>query len=539
MKFTDDQKKAIKDIENNSVIMACPGSGKTTVLINKMALCCEKLKRHNGVIGLSFTRKSSAELRQKFQKKTIKSNLNYLGTIDSFLINEIIRPFLPKLWRIKINDIEIINILSEEESIPFIQEYMTREINLSDIENDSAFRGLFSQGKVWQKTVTPLALFVLRNSSACIRYISSRYKYLFVDEYQDTSSGQHLIFLEILKLGLKFTAVGDIDQSIYRWRDAIPENLSSLVNEHDFEEYTINQNHRCDPSIDLYARVFLKGTDLEEIDKKSIFKLHINNSGKHRYIKLDDLIQKIKDESNFEFSDFVILAANNATVQHYALNTRHSYRIYEDDPLDSMNHYIAQFCSDLILYKFGKNYSSYSIYEDYKSRFINIKLNDFKGEVKKIRTENDTDEICEIIKSLINRTSYKGDTQKFILASKKILSDAFLLKKYKPHNKNELQIMSIHKSKGLEFKVVIHIGLEQWVLPRKTKKQGQWTFSDLEGDKNLHYVAITRAENFCYLVDMPIRIKLEDEAFKEMRANQSEFLSIPRLNKHIVDLGVI
>ncbi|WP_312536645.1 UvrD-helicase domain-containing protein, partial [Acinetobacter variabilis] len=83
MKFTDDQKKAIKDIENNSVIMACPGSGKTTVLINKMALCCEKLKRHNGVIGLSFTRKSSAELRQKFQKKTIKSNLNYLGTIDS------------------------------------------------------------------------------------------------------------------------------------------------------------------------------------------------------------------------------------------------------------------------------------------------------------------------------------------------------------------------------------------------------------------------------------------------------------------------
>ena len=99
--------------------------------------------------------------------------------------------------------------------------------------------------------------------------------------------------------------------------------------------------------------------------------------------------------------------------------------------------------------------------------------------------------------------------------------------------------MSIHKSKGLEFKVVIHIGLEQWVLPRKTKKQGQWTFSDLEGDKNLHYVAITRAENFCYLVDMPIRVKLENKEFKEMSANKSEFLCIERLNKHIVDLGVM
>ncbi|MDA4940556.1 ATP-dependent helicase [Acinetobacter baumannii] len=539
MKFTDDQKKAIQDIENNSVIMACPGSGKTTVLINKMALCCEKLKRHNGVIGLSFTRKSSAELRKKFQKKTIKSNLNYLGTIDSFLINEIIRPFLPKLWGVKINDIEIINILSEEESIPFVQEYITREINLSDIENDSAFRGLFSQGKVWQKTVTSLALFVLKNSSACIRYISSRYKYLFVDEYQDTSSGQHLIFLEILKLGLKFTAVGDIDQSIYRWRDAIPENLSSLVNEHDFEEYTIDQNHRCDPSIDLYARAFLKGTDLEEIDKKSIFKLHINNSETHRYNKLDNLIQKIKDDNNLNFSDFVILAANNATLQHYALNTRHGYRVYEDDPLDSMNHYIAQLCSDLIFYKFCKNYSSYSIYENYKSRFINVKLNDFKIEAKKIRIENDIDEICEIIKGLINKTNYKGDCENFILATKNIFNNEFLLKKYKPHNENELQIMSIHKSKGLEFKVVIHIGLEQCVLPRKTKKHGQWTFSDLDGDKNLHYVAITRAENLCYLVDMPIRVKSENNVFKEMNANKSEFLCDERLNKYIVDLGVM
>lgn len=204
-----------------------------------------------------------------------------------------------------------------------------------------------------------------------------------------------------------------------------------------------------------------------------------------------------------------------------------------------MNHYIAQLCSDLILYKFCKNYSSYSIYENYKSRFINIKLNDFKVEVKKIRTENDTDEICEIIKGLINKTNYKGDCENFILATKNIFNDEFLLKKYKPHNKNELQIMSIHKSKGLEFKVVIHLGLEQWVLPRKTKKQGQWTFSDLEGDKNLHYVAITRAENLCYLVDMPIRVKSENNVFKEMNANKSEFLCIERLNKHIVDLGVM
>ena len=78
---------------------------------------------------------------------------------------------------------------------------------------------------------------------------------------------------------------------------------------------------------------------------------------------------------------------------------------------------------NLILYKFCKNYSSYSIYENYKSRFINIKLNDFKVEVKKIRTENDTDEICEIIKGLINKTNYKGDCENFILATKNIFNE--------------------------------------------------------------------------------------------------------------------
>lgn len=534
MNLTDDQKEAIKDIENNSVIMACPGSGKTTILINKMNLCSEKLKRHNGIIGLSFTRKSSEELRKKFQKNSKKSNLNYLGTIDSFFINEIIKPFLPKLWNCKVDDIEVVNILLEEESIPFNQEYTTRTIYLEDIERDHAFKGLLLNGKIWQRAVTALALFVLKNSSICRRYISSRYKYLFVDEYQDTSLGQHLFFLEILKLDLKFTAVGDIDQSIYKWRDAVPENMNSLLIEHNFNEYTINENHRCDPSIDLYARVFLKDMDENEITNKSIFRLHINNLVKNRYIKLDDFIQKIKDENNLEFSDIGILAANNATLQHYAHNTRHNYRIYEDDPLDSMNHYVAQLCADLLSYKYNKNYSSYSIYENYKNKYLNLKLNDFKLEAKKIRVENEVDEICKIIKSLINKTIYSGNFDNFILATKNILNNDFLLKKYKPYNKNELQIMSIHKAKGLEFKAVIHLGLEAWVFPRMTRMEDKWVFHDLQGDKNLHYVAITRAEKLCYLVDMSVRVNSQ---FQERNANKSEFLCIKNLEKHIVDLG--
>ena len=83
---------------------------------------------------------------------------------------------------------------------------------------------------------------------------------------------------------------------------------------------------------------------------------------------------------------------------------------------------------------------------------------------------------------------------------------------------------------------LIHLALEAWVFPRMTRRHDQWVVQDLDGYKNLHYVASTRAEKLCYLVNMSIRVNSQ---FKETSAQKSGFLCIQRLNKHIVDLGVI
>lgn len=71
---------------------------------------------------------------------------------------------------------------------------------------------------------------------------------------------------------------------------------------------------------------------------------------------------------------------------------------------------------------------------------------------------------------------------------------------------------------------------------KMARRHEQWVVGDLDGDKNLHYVAITRAEKFCYLVSMSVRVNSQ---FQERTAEKSEFLCIERLNKHIVDLGVM
>ncbi|WP_227556761.1 DUF2950 family protein [Acinetobacter junii] len=105
-------------------------------------------------------------------------------------------------------------------------------------------------------------------------------------------------------------------------------------------------------------------------------------------------------------------------------------------------------------------------------------------------------------------------------------------------DRNDLQLMTIYKAKGLEFKIVIHIGMEQWTFPSKSKDSNQnWVFKDASGDKNLHYVAITRAEKICYLVSMSKRVTKSDDKYYEKDATVSEFLKIERMNKHIIDLG--
>ncbi|MDH1704561.1 ATP-dependent helicase [Acinetobacter johnsonii] len=538
MKLTDDQIRAIQDLENNSVIMACPGSGKTTVLIHKMSLCCEKIKKYNGIVGLSFTNKSSQELKKRFQIINKSKNLNYIGTIDSFFINEIIKPFLPKIW-IGGGDFEVVKILINEEEDFFSKNYENKKIEIDDVLSDPAFKSLYLYGKVLQNSINALALYVIQRSLSCRKYLLARYKYLFVDEYQDSSLTQHLVFLEFLKMGFKITVVGDIDQSIYKWREAVPENMISLIENYNFKKYSININHRCDPSIDLYARVFLTKKDELPLENKNIFCVHIKDAKESRYAKLDDLIDDIKKhDDELSYSDFAILCAKTAPLEHYMSKTRHNCRIYEDDPLDKISNFISKLCSDLFFYKYNDKYSLYTIFDKHDNKLKNISFEDFKEISKKIRSEVDIDKICILLKELIFKIDKSIDSSNCLLAVRSILENERYLKFYKKMDRNDLQLMTIYKAKGLEFKIVIHIGMEQWTFPSKSKDSNQnWVFKDASGDKNLHYVAITRAEKICYLVSMSKRVTKSDDKYYEKDATVSEFLKIERMNKHIIDLG--
>jgi DNA helicase-2/ATP-dependent DNA helicase PcrA len=95
---------------------------------------------------------------------------------------------------------------------------------------------------------------------------------------------------------------------------------------------------------------------------------------------------------------------------------------------------------------------------------------------------------------------------------------------------DEIQVMTLHKAKGLEFDVVFHLDMYEWVLPGKKPGENNDfdhpVYSGWEQDLHLHYVGVTRARKCCVLCSSNRRINSEG---LDRQGNPSEFLDLPSL----------
>ncbi|MFT6926367.1 MAG: superfamily I DNA/RNA helicase [Psychromonas sp.] len=95
--FTEQQERAI-NYPSSMVITACPGSGKTTVMAEKIRSVSQLLKPYKGVVAITFTIKASQELREKCVINGGDIRQSFIGTIDGFCLQEIIYPFIDHIW---------------------------------------------------------------------------------------------------------------------------------------------------------------------------------------------------------------------------------------------------------------------------------------------------------------------------------------------------------------------------------------------------------------------------------------------------------
>lgn len=519
--LTEEQLNAINSNEN-MVITACPGSGKTTVIVEKIRKELNELPSYQGVIGITFTQKSAKELKDRCKKDSFDIKSTFLGTIDHFCLQEIIYPFISRIYGITSYKIECKSYrnIDEEfkEDLPQLNDVGTilKTTDYSSFEH--IFRNHYQNGFIMLEAVGIIANKIIETSISCQRYLKARYTSLYIDEYQDSSEIQHKLFLNIYELGLKAVAVGDINQSIYAWRGSNPEYIQELISQSDvFEHHIVNINHRCHVSISNYSnRLLNENCQIVHSDDLRIYQFQMIGTQVDVANELNTFIPQIMDVHNIEnYSDIAILVNYNKSLEYLKDNITLPYKIFDDDILLLINTSVSKLLYELLVYRLNENVLINDVLESVRDYDFSNKatLKKDREQIQEIRTCSNRrlkSKLIRLVSQLINEALTERENE----VLEEILASVELLNKYNFQEDNELQIMTLHKSKGLEFEIVIHLDLYEWILPYQKIIDNDWDnpiYPDLEQNLNLHYVGVTRAKSACYLIYSNRRLNSNDE----------------------------
>ncbi|EKN6041160.1 TPA: ATP-dependent helicase [Yersinia enterocolitica] len=526
MNLTTEQKAAI-DYPHNAVITACPGSGKTTILIYKIKSLLTHCKNYQGIIAISYTNKASDELKKRCQSLIFDTKESFFGTIDKFYLKEIIIPFLKQIWGtptslistfkysdLSVDNKELVNIYFPLDNIDFT----LLNDNLNNLVK------LFKSGIIVLETIPILAFIVLCNSESCKRYIKAKYKGIFIDEYQDSGVVQHRIFLKLAEIGLISIAVGDLEQSIYGYSGRSPESLKKLILEPRFKHLTITINHRCHPSISNYAnRLMRPDCALLETNEQRVFRKKINGNQTEiaRWIgvNLDEIKKHYAINKN---RDVAILVRSNLCASIIASNVNYPNRAYFDDLLSKLDGVTTDLIKNLLSYRYENNTAQSIIDSFYKNISNKMIITSLRRKIKEVRVCDD-DQLIIKIKDVVFLLIDKDISVSHVDAINEVINNVEIRNNYKKSSDNEIQILTLHKSKGLEFDFVFHIDLYDWILPRRAFIKGSYdiVFENEEQCLNLHYVGITRAKKGIVLITSTKRLNSDLE---EKNGNPSQFL---------------
>lgn len=536
MEPTDIQ-KAIINYDGNAVVLASPGSGKTYVLseLIKRVVKKQEIRPYQGVIAISYTRKASTNLKSRAISGGIPQKKSFFGTIDNFCVTQIIESFGNYVFGHPAKKVEIIglNDLTKEEQDIFkwIKDEHPDYANIKP-EQHKSLALLFLRGYVLVDSLELLALHIIKNCKACRNYIYARFKYVFIDEFQDADTYTNDILLNLLELGMVCVAVGDVNQSIFGFAHKDSKYICELAKNPTFKSFTLNQNFRSAvPIINYSNRLLNSSYKVLETDKKSIFLIRVEGDERNIAEFIDKRISNICTKWNVsENSKIAILVKNNKTQAIINENLSTPHRLVKATILDEDLNPKSRLYTSLLRFYFDPTMSFLNIIDDfvdYGTLSNNDKslLQKYHQELRNIRNDkNET--LPDIFKRIANIIMPKMDDGSSISKLKTVLLNDQDLDSYRPMNSNEVQLMTLHKSKGLEFDIVFHLNVCEWELPTKIIKNNNSAYVNWKQDLGLHYVGITRARKACFLVR---GTKRTNSAGIQIQANDSEYLSINSL----------
>lgn len=402
---------------------------------------------------------------------------------------------------------------------------------------------------------------ILKNHKNILEKYQDIWEYIHIDEYQDTNKVQYEIAKLLAKKNKNICVVGDIDQSIYSWRGADIENLLSF--EKDYPEAKVillEENYRSTQTILSVANEVIRKNKLRK--EKNLFTKNsegekvsflraLNETEEARFIarKCAELIGLGKNvreiavlyRANFQSRvlEEAMLAEN---VPYQVLGTKFFERKEVKDILSylkvSLN---PESLGDIrrIINVPSRGVGKVTVLKIFSGNKNDLpsgvkeKVNNFYKLLEKIKKEIENKKPSEVIKYIIKESGLELELQKGTDEDKERLENmrelATLAVKYdqmeKPggieklleesalatdqdsmeKNENAVKLMTVHASKGLEFDYVFITGLEQDLFPHQAVGAEEKTPQDLEEERRLFYVALTRARKKLYLTYAEMR----------------------------------
>ncbi len=579
------------------------GSGKTKVLTHKIAyIIGEKDAKPWDILAITFTNKAANEMKQRIADLIGDAAKDiWMGTFHSICVR-ILRRFID---RIGFDSSFIIFDTSDQKTL--IKGCM-KDLAIDDkLFNERAVQSEISNAKnemlepeqytiraggdfrkekiaevyaLYQKRlkennaidfddIINYTIKILLENQDILEYYSNKFKYVLVDEYQDTNKSQFTLVTLLASKNGNITVVGDNDQGIYSFRGA---DISNILNfERDFPGTKIiklEQNYRCTGNILKAANAVIKNNEVkykkelwtqnEEGNLPSVY-LAENEYDEGTYIATQ--IEHLKREEYYKYSDFAILYRMNTqsrAIEDIFRRENIPYKIvgglkfYERKEIKDIIAYLRliQNGSDNLSLKriinepkrgIGKTsldkieqlseengipmYEIIKNAEIYGLNRVYLNSREFVNVIEELKSQKDNLTISELIKNTLKKTGYTKalENENTIEAENRIenleefLTVAMEFEEEFAENslseflegitlssdldnveetEDSVTLMTLHSAKGLEFPVVFLVGMEEGIFPGYKSISEP---SELEEERRLCYVGITRAKEHLYL----------------------------------------
>lgn len=632
------QREAVYSVKGPLLVLAGAGSGKTTVLVKRIAhiikfgdavytddvpdnigaaeLSALEMYSEAGldtetleallsgfayentqpytILAFTFTNKAAGEIKERLEKILGESARDiWAGTFHSICVR-ILRKYIERLgytsdFTIYDTDdckklagecVEKLELNSERYTPKYVtgvisraknsyinaENYFGKDGDLSDIYSLYQKR-LQEANAVDFDDIINLCVRLLSENDDIKEYYSGKFKYVFVDEYQDTNRTQYMLMSLLASKYRNVMVVGDDDQSIYKFRGATVKNILDFDKEYEGTKTVfLEQNYRSTRTILSAANAVIKhnsvrkGKELwtqhDAGDKITIEQLP-NQETEAAYIV--EKIQELVIHDKYKFSDIAVLYRTNA--QSMTLETTLSKSGIPHRLLSGTRFFDRKEIKDIVAYLavinnnndnlrltriinvpkrgIGKttvdnlnNFSQESgrsIIDLLKAPPVDLQIKnknllDFSRFIEKFTYMKEEISVSELIKSVAVESGYirmlensLEDQQDKIDNINELISSAI---KYQEStdvpslagfleevalvsdldnydtSSNSAVLMTIHSAKGLEFPVVFLAGMEENIFPSSLSANDN---DDLEEERRLAYVAITRAKKKLYM----------------------------------------